>query len=81
MKTVQLESEVRADGVLALEIPLGPEEAQRRVLVTIQPLPGEVTNPPASDWHAFVAETYGSGVGLGLEEPQDLPLQEREWPQ
>lgn len=82
MKTVQLESKVGVDGILSLEIPFGAAEAQKRVLVTIQPLPAEpVNNPPAVDWHTFVAETYGSCAGLGLKEPEDLPAERREWPQ
>lgn len=82
MKTVQLESEVGADGILSLKIPFGTDEAQKRVLVTIQPVPAEIAGDASvAGWHAFVAQTYGSCAGLGLEEPEDLPVEHRQWPQ
>jgi hypothetical protein len=82
MKTVQIESEVGADGVLELRVPLGADDAWTPVVVTIQPLS---RNQPAgasgaADWHQFVERTYGSCAGLGLEEPPDLPLQQHDWP-
>ena len=40
--------------------------------VTIEP----ARNPDA-DWHAFVETSYGSCANLGLVEPEDLPLQQR----
>ena len=81
MKSIQLESEVGADGVLELRVPLGLGDARTRVVVTIEGLPQaehHLTSAP-SDWHAFVERTYGSCAGLGLEEPPDLPLQQRDW--
>lgn len=43
--------------------------------------PLRVTIEPArsdgSDWRAFVERSYGSCAGLGLSEPDDLPIQER----
>ena len=33
------------------------------------------------DWHAFVERTYGSCAALDLQEPDELPLQQREWAQ
>ena len=81
MKSIQLESEVGGDGILELRVPLGLGDANTRVMVTIQPLsksaPRDASNRP--DWHDFIRRTYGSCAGLGLEEPQDLPLQQREW--
>ena len=76
MKTVQFESEVGSDGFISLRVPLGLEEANSRVIVTIAPLP----TPPAmavdqTEWLEFVRQTYGSCAELGLEEPRDLPLQ------
>jgi len=83
MRTVQFESEVGSDGVLSLQVPLGPVEANTRVLVTIQPVPAARENAAESqsEWHRFVEQTYGCCAGLGLEEPEDLPLQPREWRQ
>jgi hypothetical protein len=81
MKSVQLESEVGADGILELRVPLGVGDARTRVVVTIEPLLPPV--PPsvsaASNWHDFVERTYGSCAGLGLEEPPDLPLEQNDW--
>jgi hypothetical protein len=79
MKTVQFESEVGSDGFVSLRVPLGVEEANSRVIVTIAPLPTtRATREPQTDWQEFVKQTYGSCAELGLEEPQDLPLQSRE---
>ncbi len=33
----------------------------------------------SEDWHAFVERTYGSCAALDLQEPDDLPLQQRDW--
>jgi hypothetical protein len=80
MRTVHIESQVGNDGVLSLLVPLGPTEANAKVLVTIEPSPAAGANNSGrqSDWHEFVERTYGSCAGLGLEEPADLPLQTRE---
>jgi hypothetical protein len=81
MKSIQLESEVGADGVLELRVPLGVDDARSRVVVTIQSLPRPETEciGNRSDWHDFLQRTYGSCAGLGLEEPPDLPLQQNDW--
>lgn len=81
MKSIQLESEVGADGVLELRVPLGAGDARTRVVVTIQPLPQPAHRcvSDLSQWHEFVERTYGSCAGLGLEEPPDLPLQQGHW--
>lgn len=80
MKSMQLESEVGADGVLELRVPLGIDDARMRVVVTIQPLPEPLPQHGSAplDWHSFVRQTYGSCAGLGLLEPPDLPLQDRD---
>jgi len=79
MGTIRLNSKVGQDGVLNLRVPLGAADANAEVVVTIQPAsPNE--HASQSDWHEFVNQTYGSCASLGLEEPADLPLQQREWP-
>lgn len=79
MKSVQLESEVGADGVLKLRVPLGVGDSRTRVVVTIEPLrPTSIST--ASNWHDFVKQTYGSCAGLGLEEPQDSPIENYDRP-
>ena len=78
-RPVQIESRVGADGVLTLRVPLGPDEADARVRVTVEPLdvppPGAVTG---GEWHRFVQETYGSCDGLGLERQPQGDFDERE---
>jgi hypothetical protein len=79
MKTVQLQSEVGKDGVLALRIPLGFEEAGHRVIVTIEPLSNQAKDAAnQSRWHQFIEETYGSCAGLGLERPEQGNFESRE---
>ena len=54
-----------------VQIPVGTP-----LRVTVEP---KRTRP--EDWHAFVERTYGSCAAFGLEEPDDLPPQQREWAQ
>lgn len=80
MQSIQLESEVGADGVLHLSVPLGIGEAKRRVIVTIETARGTdpvSTASPDDD----LDDLYGSCADLGLEEPPDLPLQHRSFGQ
>ena len=59
---------------------MGEESAHRELVVTIAGVddePMRVRPVTVNDWHTFVAQTYGSCEGLGLEEPDDLPLQDR----
>lgn len=76
MQSIQLESEVGADGVLHLSVPLGIAEAKTRVIITIQAACG---NGSLSTDKQYDEEDdlYGSCADLGLEEPPDLPLQHR----
>ena len=76
MKNIQLQTEVGADGVLHLRVPLGTAEAKTPVIVTIQSLTTDSSAIPPEqvEWHEFVKQTYGSCAGLGLEEPKDMPL-------
>jgi hypothetical protein len=80
MHPIQIRSEVGSDGILSLQVPMGEERARMPVIVTISEVDQRATccRPvPVDDWHSFVAATYGSCAGLGLEEPDDLPLQDR----
>jgi len=82
MTKIELKSRVGADGVLKLRVPVGLEEANREVRVTVESV-GQGPDPAADreEWKRFIDETYGSCSDLGLEEPEDLPCQERDWPQ
>ena len=76
-RPLQIESRVGPDGVLTLRVPLGPEEADARVRVTVEPLPAGA-GPSTDDWHQFVEETYGSCAGLGLERQPQGDFERRE---
>jgi hypothetical protein len=80
VRTIQIESETGSDGVLALTVPLGAAGANTRVRITIEPLDTNVEDKDI-DWPTIVDQTYGSCAGLGLEEPEDLPPEERDWAQ
>ena len=80
MQPIQLRSEVGSDGVLSLQVPMGEDSAQMEVVVTIAGVEDEAAHfrpVTVNDWHTFVAQTYGSCADFGLEEPADLPLQDR----
>jgi len=64
---VQVHSRVGADGVLKLSVPLGVQDANRDVVITIQSLPAEGDHPSEkTPWHNFLDETYGSCAEMGL---------------
>jgi hypothetical protein len=79
MKTLQLKSSVSQDGILELRIPLGVEEAGQEVTVTVQTSRSghSRSSDDRAEWHRFVEETYGSCAGMGLERPEQLPLENR----
>ena len=55
MQMMQIHSRVGTDGVLSLSLPLGPDEADADVLVTIEP----VVSPVGESWGDFLSETFG----------------------
>ena len=57
MQTIQTRGRVGPDGVLHLAVPVGQGEADREVIVTVEPVPSPMT---AEEWRRFVAETAGS---------------------
>jgi hypothetical protein len=77
--TLQFHSRVGDDGVLNLQVNLGQTEAKKEVVVTIAPLAPAVADEAKSlSWHDFLERTYGSCEGLGVERPEQLPLEERD---
>lgn len=76
--TVQFQSHVGRDGLLAMHLPDDIRDAD--VLVTIEPLPTTKTKSSQgeSSWHAFVERTYGSCRGMGLERPPQPQFPVRE---
>lgn len=78
MEPIQIRSEVGSDGMLSLRVPMGQDRAHMEVEITIAEAARTRTRPIiVDDWHTFIAQTYGSCADLGLEEPVDLPLQDR----
>ena len=71
MTRIELKSKVGPDGVLTITVPVGMAEANREVRVTVEPA------TEAAPEHEALAAAYGSCADLGLEEPANLPLQER----
>ncbi len=66
MNRMVLHSRVGSDGVLHITVPIGQEEADREVQVTIDPLPPKMTQ---EEWRAFVLSTAGAWQG-DLERPE-----------
>jgi hypothetical protein len=60
MNRMVFHSRIGADGVLQITVPIGKEDADREVQVTIDPAP--VGPPPMTEqeWRAFVLATAGS---------------------
>lgn len=60
MRTIQVQSRVGPDGVLHIDIPIGPASANSDVVVTIEPKPNNPTQP-AQGWPpGFFERTAGS---------------------
>jgi hypothetical protein len=72
METKQVQSRIGPDGVLSLQLPFAPEDANRPVNVTVTPAvsAGEVGQ---AEWTEIVNRAYGSCAGLDLEEAADAP--------
>ena len=68
-QTIRIHTHIGQDGMLHLHVPLGAGEAGAEVVVAIRHLSPVDSRPTLdrADWHRFVAETYGSCAGLGLE--------------
>jgi hypothetical protein len=77
---IQFHSRVGADGVLNLQVNLGRTEAEKEVVVTIALISaGDKADDEAlGSWSEFVARTYGSCAGHGLERQEQGSFEERE---
>ena len=60
MNRLVLHSRVGPDGVLHITVPLGTEDADREVQVTIDPAPGGPPRMTQEEWRLFVLSTAGS---------------------
>lgn len=75
---IQFHSQVGDDGVLNVQVNLGPMEARREVVVTIEPVGRAEADAESLGWHEFLDRTYGSCAGLGLERPEQGVFEQRE---
>jgi len=75
MNRMVMKSTVSSDGVLHLSLPLGIEEANKDVQVTVEP----VTPAPMSqeEWQRFIMSTAGKWQG-DLERPPQGKYEERD---
>ncbi len=69
MTRLVIHSRVGADGVVHITVPIGKEDADRDVQVTIDPAPVEPPPMTEQEWRAFVLSTAGSWEG-DLERPK-----------
>jgi hypothetical protein len=60
MNRMVLHSRVGSDGVLHISVPVGKEEADREVQVTIDPISDGPSSMTQEEWHEFVLKTAGS---------------------
>jgi hypothetical protein len=77
MNRMVLHSRVGSDGVLHIDVPIGKQNADREVQVTIDPVP---TGPPQmtqEEWRQFVFSTAGAWQG-DLERPDQGKYEERD---
>jgi hypothetical protein len=76
MQPIVMERQADADGVLHLNVPLGPDSAGRQVRVTVEPVgPPAVMTPER--WRAGILATAGGWVGE-FERPPQGEYEERE---
>lgn len=74
MNRTVVKSKVGSDGILHLDLPLGAEEAEREVLVSIEPARAAMTQ---EQWRAWVQSMAGSITDPNFERPPQLPFEER----
>jgi hypothetical protein len=64
--------------VLKLDVPLGTNEANTEVVVTIQSTSFKNDSVQQKPWQEFLDDTYGSCAGLGLERAPQGEYETRE---
>ena len=77
MKPIVFESKVGGDGVLHLDVPVGPGSADRVVRVTVEPVAGP-TPMSQDEWRAFIQATAGSIDDPTFERPPQGEFERRE---
>lgn len=77
MTRIEIRSRVGPDGVLDVKVPVGPEEANREVMITVQPLGTRAQEGQDDDWQKFIDETAGRWAGEPLVRPEQGDFEER----
>ncbi len=77
MNRMVVQSRVGSDGVLHLTLPVGVEEADKEVQVTVEPMPPKKAMTQ-EEWRAFVLSTAGSVTDPTFERPPQGEYEERE---
>ncbi len=75
MTRIVLHSRTGPDGTLHLDVPLGPDQADREVQVVIEAAAKEITH---AEWAAWVQSMAGSITDPTFERLPQLPVEERE---
>jgi hypothetical protein len=77
MHRLVVQLRVGSDGVLHIDIPMGNDDADREVQVTIDPVRPGPSPRSQQEWHQFVRETAGSWQGE-LDRPESLEYEQRD---
>jgi hypothetical protein len=80
---LELRARIGPDGILTLTVPVGLSEANREVMVIVEPADmavGKAKTVSRNDWVRFVDETAGAWMGE-LERPYQGKLEVRDRPQ
>jgi hypothetical protein len=76
MNRIVVEQRLSAEGVLQLNLPLGADQADREVRVTIEPVASKKVMTP-QEWRAGVLATAGGWQGE-FERPPQGALEDRD---
>jgi hypothetical protein len=77
MNRVVVNSKVGSDGVLHLALPVGVEEADKEVRITVEPIP-PTARMTQEEWAAWVESMAGSISDPTFERPPQPGLEERD---
>jgi hypothetical protein len=75
MNRIVLKSRVDSNGILQLTLPVGPEEADREVQITVEPVAVPGVSP--EEWRKGILETAGKWEGE-FERPEQGDFEQRE---
>lgn len=78
MAPIELTARVGPNGVLTLNVPVGPDEADREVRVTVRPMERPPAPADREAWKRFVDETAGAWQGEPLTRPTQGEYEVRE---